>query len=341
MHNISVSEALEILKINKDYDINNFYNLSTNKLKKYYHIQALNYHPDKNKNENANEEFGKIQNAYELLYNILNKDDIENDRENIQEDSIDKYSELIINFVNLMINNLNSDQCKKRDSEKDFEKDFEKELEKFQKDCMDYSYDLIDTFLNNLNVEILEEIFLFLSFLSKNENKITKNINNISKDTIDYILNILEKKLKDLNLYIITPEIKNIINNEIYKLDINGEIVYIPLWHKELNYENNIIKIQPNLRENEKIDENNNLILNYFTNYENIIKKIREEEFPNLEIIRGNNGLDLDLKIPIDELYFTKKQSYIFKNIGISLVNNKDIMDISKKGDIIIIINII
>ena len=147
------------------------------------------------------------------------------------------------------------------------------------------------------------------------------------------LINILEKKLQDFNIYIITPTLKNILNNEIYKLNINDEIVYVPLWHKELNYENNIIKIQPNLRENEKIDENNNLILKYTTNYENIIEKLRNDEFPNLEIKLDN---ELNLKIPLNELKFIKNQYYFFKNNGISLINNKEIMDISKKGNIII-----
>jgi len=92
------------------------------------------------------------------------------------------------------------------------------------------------------------------------------------------------------------------------------------------------------LRENEKIDENNNLILDFNTNYEYIIKKIRSEDFPILEI-KLETEIDFyieNLKIPLNELKFIKNQHYFFKNNGISLINNTDIMDISKKGNIII-----
>ena len=60
---------------------------------------------------------------------------------------------------------------------------------------------------------------------------------------------------------------------------------------------------------------------------------MRNDEFPNLEIKLDN---ELNLKIPLNELKFIKNQYYFFKNNGISLINNKEIMDISKKGNIII-----
>ena len=332
---MNIDKALKILKLN-NYNKNNIYELSLNQLKKAYHIQALLFHPDKNKNLDAATDFRKIQESYELLYKIIkNQGDFINNHDNHDnDDNIEKYSELILNFINLIsnnLNNLNNNPEKLREMEKD--------IKKFKSNCIEYSYSLIENFLNNLNIEIIEEIYLFLCILSKNENNKLKIINNISQSTIDMLLNILEKKLQDFNIYIITPTLKNILNNEIYKLTIKDEIIYIPLWHKELNYENNIIKIQPNLRENEKIDNNNNLILKYTTNYEIIAEKMRTQEFPNLEIKLAD--LDLDLNIPLNELKFVKNQYYFFKNNGISLINNKEIMDISKKGNIIIDLTII
>lgn len=344
---MNIDKALKILKLNNNYNKNNIYSLSLNQLKKSYHIQALLYHPDKNKNIHASSEFRKIKESYELLFNILNdKDNLKDDlNDNLKDDlndndnNIEKYSELILNFINLISNNINNNPEKLREMEQD--------IKKFKSNCIDYSYNLIENFLNNLNIEIIEEIYLFLCVLSNNENEKLKIINNISQSTIDMLLNILKKKLQDFNIYIITPNLKNILNNEIYKLTIKDEIIYIPLWHKEVNYENNIIKIQPNLRENQKIDNNNNLILKYITNYEIIAEKMRTQEFPNLEIKLSDFDLDFDLdfmynlNIPLNELKFVKNQYYFFKNNGISLINNKEIMDISKKGNIIIDLTII
>ena len=57
-----------------------------NQILKKYRLLALLYHPDKNKNEDANEKFQKINEAYNCLMNN------ENSNENIT------YKDLIFDF---------------------------------------------------------------------------------------------------------------------------------------------------------------------------------------------------------------------------------------------------
>ena len=51
---------------------------STSKIKKAYHKAALKYHPDKNKDDNAEEMFKKVVEAYEVLSDPYKKKKYDN-----------------------------------------------------------------------------------------------------------------------------------------------------------------------------------------------------------------------------------------------------------------------
>jgi hypothetical protein len=140
-----------------------------------------------------------------------------------------------------------------------------------------------------LNIEVLEEIYQIINKLHKN--------NNISHETYKIIFNILKKKFEYVNIYILNPSLENLFKNEIFKLDISGEVVYIPLWHHEVNYNNNIIKIVPLLENNIFIDRDNNIHI---------------------------------------KLYINKYQTYVFKNSGISQINLNNMFDVSNLSNIIV-----
>ena len=59
------NEAIEILNLNDE-------KICELNIKKKYRVLALLYHPDKNKNEDANEKFQKINEAYNCLMNNEN-----------------------------------------------------------------------------------------------------------------------------------------------------------------------------------------------------------------------------------------------------------------------------
>ena len=68
---MKISEALDVLHIT-NYTIHNIHNISYNELKKYYHIQCLIYHPDKNNTDvNATLTFQTINCAYNVLRELL------------------------------------------------------------------------------------------------------------------------------------------------------------------------------------------------------------------------------------------------------------------------------
>ena len=75
---MKINSSLKKLNLNNKYNILNITELTNLELRKSYHIMALNYHPDKNKDDNAKEIFQEIADAYSFLYNIINSSDCKN-----------------------------------------------------------------------------------------------------------------------------------------------------------------------------------------------------------------------------------------------------------------------
>ena len=346
---MNISSALIILKLNKKYNIYNILELNNNELKKAYHINALIYHPDKNKAVNSSNSFQKIHEAYNYLHKLINHKNDETYTNQANKANETKYNIILINFINILIKNYtNNNEIDELDELNEIN-DIQFNVKKFKNDCIDYSYKLIENILDKFNIDLLEEIFDILN----NKNLIYHNITNTK--AIELIKKILLKKLKDYNIFIINPNLKNLLNSDVYKLIINqqtelegelqreseGELeeteqIYIPLWHNELNYGNNIIKIHPIIQDNVEIDNENNIIITYNNSFTFIQKLIEKYEYPYFEIIIEH----LNLMIPLKELKITKNQKYIFTNIGIPKINLKDIFNNSNKAKIIININL-
>ena len=287
---MTIKLALNKLKMDHKYSVGNINELTYTELKRTYHIMALNYHPDKNPNSDANEKFQEIAAAYSFLCKIIHTDNTSNN--SIHEEIFyAPYTELIINLLTMLLNNPSNDT-----------------VDNFQKKCINFSNKILEQLFDTLNIDVIEDIYRF----------VTNNTMGFPTETINIIKTIINNKLRLYNIYIITPSLDNILNSEIFKLEIGGDIVYVPLWHQEMIYEKSIIKIQPVLPSRIAIDENNNIHIQYVDNFDNILQLLKQ----NIECIDVYN-----FKLDISNLRFKKKQTYILKNQGIPIINTVDIFD--------------
>ena len=277
---------------------------------------ALKNHPDKHPDniEHYTEKFKEIGQSYEFLNNLNINDDNSNNSNNSNNNSNSceinsNYNDIFINFLSTIFTNNYSDVK-----------------------------DIINTIIGdcqNISIKIFENMdkeksIKFFEFINK-----YKDILHIPRSTVDKINNIINEKIINDNIIIINPSLDDLINDNIYILDFETEKYYVPLWHDEIYYKHKesdlIIKCMPDLPENISLDNDNNIIIEI---------KISIQLLLNYEYYPYKLGTQ-EYSIPINELRIKKKQSYILKQKGISLINNNNMYDNSLKSNIIFIIQLI
>lgn len=259
---------------------------------------ALNYHPDKNDSNEAKEQFQEIHRAYVFLQEARETRETRGTRET-REKTFDfdcSYKELIQNFTSFLLEN-----------------------EEFKNDCIDFGRKVIEKILDKLHIDVLQEIYKIVHTESS------------------YIKEIIEEKLKRCNIYVLNPKLTNLLNSDVYKMPFlphKKEPLYIPLWHHELNIDTIIIKIEPHLDENVRIDDMNNIHYDHYLSFEAVMDLLKQTDtdFPTVDIMIAK----LEFSLPLEELRMVKYQTYVIKNAGIPKINIANIYNNSQRGDIVV-----
>lgn len=197
----------------------------------------------------------------------------------------------------------------------------------------DIDYDIIMEFINETSDTLLLKM--------DNELKI-----NLYKFLTNYYyifgisLESLKEKfnIKNKEKYIISTTLEDLFDKKIYILENkskDNKIIktYVPLWHKELLYDNFIVYVIPELPKNIKIDFLNNIHISL-----NIDNKLLFKEKKYTIKISENKSISINL----EELYCKRSQIKILHKMGIPKIycNKKNIFDIDELSDIFLYITI-
>ena len=297
-------KAIKILEIEGKFD----YKI----LKSRYYIKALRYHPDKNNEQNAQEKFKEISEAYNYLnkyINSKNKESYHEARENLSNDDFDNSNYDYKNILYKFILSLNSE---------------------FTLNENDIEY-----FNNIFDNENIKYLLTILKLLPKNKlNSIYNYLINIHLIKESIIIKEIEKILEENNKpdikYNINPSIDNLLNHEVFKIKIENEDYFIPLWHNEIIYEtsNNtlIFECIPKIDNHIFIDDDNNIFINDNVDLHSLLEK------ETYEISIGNSKYNIN----IEDINIKKNQIITIKNKGISNIDYDNIYNIENKSNIYI-----
>lgn len=261
-------------------------------LRKAYLSQALKYHPDKPGGNK--EKFQEIRQAFDYL----------NDTD-----------------------------------EKDINNDSSFKIESILKKCIGFfspETDLDDKFINtslknilinceNISVEIFKNLTfekattLYKYFYQYNE------VFQLSPEVLYKMKQIIKEKAESTNILVLKSTIDDLLNNKIYKLELQDHDYYIPLWHKRFNINDILVLNEYELPDNIVIKENNDIWIHKEIPFHTLFHD------GDCEIFMGSKTI----KIEADTLKITKiPQIKLFKNIGIPCVNKKDIYNFTKKSNV-------
>ena len=296
------NQACAILEINHNY--------TSDELKQAYRRMALKYHPDKC-GDISGDKFKEINDAYHFLSQEEEHNDDEDENETYRTyNKYGTYDSILLNFINFFNKNIDV-----------------KMLVTFIHNIAKKGSDFSLKFLRECDRDVYINIYEFIIKY--------KDVFHLTPELMEQLSSIAREKTINENIIITNPSLKDLFEANIFKLDYNNQLFYIPLWHSEIHYDTSrnvdlIVKCIPDLPEHITIDEYNNIHIH-------LTHKTTISELFTTEFIYYKLFDDKELSINIRKLYIQKKQSVKFLNCGIPKISTSNIYDVgTKKGDIII-----
>lgn len=274
--------------------------ITADELKRKYRRLALQFHPDKNGNSaESAENFKLIHDAYEYLQMHISSQTQDDISASARSEASDDYMTMLQRFIESIIQSPNMSEIIK---------------EIVMNGCKKLSTRLFENMSKDTSIEVL-------SFISKH-----RNILHIDQDTIQSVREIILEKYKNDQIYILNPSLEDLLENNVYKLDIDGKIYLVPLWHSEVYFDGSgcdiIVQCIPDLPENMYIDENNALHVNI-----NAPFTISLLDSPSVLFKLGKQSFPLQVQ-------FKRTQTCYLHNQGISVIDERNMYNIFPKGGV-------
>lgn len=314
MYSMNYKKACAILNLDR-------HEVNVKNVKKKYHMLALRYHPDRNKDVHADRDFKQINEAYQYLLNNNNDDAniLQKMRESLNMEfflAIFKlYTALYILMEKRAIYWFSQGALKKRrQNSNNNNPNFKEDMQSF------FMYDQQQDHDDENECEYENDHHECEKEADQEEDQETEELDETE------------------NIMVLRPFLDDVLVESVFKYTRFGNKLLIPLWHHEIEYDISgcfVVQIIPKLpSKNYWIDNDNNLhqIIEY--QISELWDCVLHEKY--VEVFFGRKRL---LFYP-HHLQMKKKQLWKWEKVGIPKINHHNVYDVSLRADIILHIHI-
>ena len=341
---MNIKDARKLLGVSRD--------CSLTELNKRYRIMALKLHPDKNGDApEATAAFQELNAAYNALLPIVQPNDANDANDANEANEANESNEAAgtnchnattETYANIFMNFMKSLFLSKSKSKKDGKDETDGRTTQVLLDLLhlivhDYASVSVNSVLDSLDPSLLFQLYETLEQYN--------SAVRMDARIFEEIMRIIREKMQNNNIIILTPSLKDVIQNNIYVLNIEGQTFYVPLWHSELHYRIDepttkhkqlIVKCMPELPEHMSIDSNNELHIDVRADIKELLNRCAG-------VLRIPLYDAECLELQVRELHIKSHQTVILKNNihGISLICANDVYDVSNKAPICVHVQLI
>ena len=296
-------------------------------LNKRYRILALQMHPDKNGNSpEATAAFQELNTAYNLL--LPGANDSDGTKCAADADTHTSYSNIFMNFIESLFS-------KKHKPENDNGVRIPPMLmDLLHRIIHDYASVSVNAALDALDPATLCQLYETLEQYNAAIRMDARIFAEITR--------LIREKMQKNNVIILTPSLKDVIQNNISVLQYDGQTFYVPLWHSELHYrlegsdQQLIVKCMPELPGHMSIDANNELHIDVRADIKELLNR-------SGGVLRIPLYDDECVELRVSELHLTARQTVVLRNTGcgISLICANDIYEEKNRAPVCVHVQLV
>jgi curved DNA-binding protein CbpA len=293
-------------------------------IRRQYKMLALKYHPDKNKADGAADKYREIKEAHDVLCSH-NQDPVSNGW--FSKCGLDKtelgsstYARAASDFFEMIYND---EQFQRRV--------FHPLLMRVVGSCEEKAIAMFRKMEKAKARKLYDILILYQDTLNLSADTLAK-----IKETIETSLSeaplgeaplgeALDKSLDIKDIVVLNPNLDDLLDQSVYKLkQDNGQIVFVPLWHRELEYEGVFVDCLPTLPDNVELDELNNIYVKCTLKVGDLWDK------DGVKVWVGTRAYNLD----VGKLRLVSRQTVRVDGLGIPVPNEADIFNVSRLSSV-------